>query len=156
MNLAPEAEVAAPHVLGHVDWDQPAAVNERVVMRATGAGRTHVLRDQFVRIEDANDTHVQFLGRIVCGPFFPGSKSVSNGLRLADIPVLAEIEIQAELVGGRQLDTKNRPAPGSKVHALTTDEVRELIGCTGDMVLGTLSGREGLQVCLSSTSKSVL
>jgi len=139
-------------VLGHIDWDSESAVNERVVMRSVGASRSRILRDQFVRIEDCNGTHSSFLGRIIGGPFFPDDRHKSNG----EAPVIAEVEIQGELVEGRPLDTANRPAPGSTVRELTTNEIRELIGCHGDMVLGTLGGRPDVPVCLNSRSKSVL
>jgi uncharacterized protein len=143
-------------VLGHLDWDPPAAVNERVVLRTTGATRTKILRHQFVRIEDANGSHAAFLGRIVAGPFFPGRESAGTGVPLAEAQVLAEIEVQGELIGGRPLETCNRPAPGSVVRVLTADEIRDMLGCTGDMMLGTLSGRDDLPVCLNSKSKSFL
>jgi uncharacterized protein len=70
--------------------------------------------------------------------------------------VLAEVEVQGELEGGRPLDTSDRPAPGAAVSALSPDEVCDLLGCQGDMLLGTLAGRDDVRVCLQSQSKDVL
>jgi hypothetical protein len=142
----------AEGVLGHVERDHPSATNEHVVLRAPAAQRLNVVRNQFVRLEDPLVGAPTFLGRIVAGPFFPetGEADAAGG------DVLARIEVQGELVGGRLLDTNTRPAPGSVVRALDADGVRDLLGCSGDMLLGTISGRADLAVCLRSDSKDVL
>src|SRR5689334_18550685 len=56
--------------LGHVDWDGSAASNERAMMRSSIVDRDRIMRDQYVRIEDAVGSRTGFLGRIVAGPFF--------------------------------------------------------------------------------------
>ena len=97
MSIPSDPVVTGLAILGHIDWDDSSAVNERVMLRAVGASRARVLRDQFVRIEDVNGTHSSFLGRIIGGPFFPDDRHKGNG----EAPVLAEVEIQGELVEGR-------------------------------------------------------
>lgn len=138
--------------LGHIDWDQHSATNERVWLRVPGNHRGRVLRNQFVRIVDAKSQGVMFLGRLVGGPFFPANGSADD-----ETPsILAELEVQGELIEGRPRDTNNRPAPGSPVHELTAAEVSDLLGFAGDMLLGTLSGREDLTVSLQSKNKEVI
>jgi DNA helicase HerA-like ATPase len=141
-------------MLGHVDCDPRDATNERVIMRAPSENRARVLRNQFVCIADAK-TSTQFLGRTVAGPFFNDQAS-SGPEGSYDGAIAAEIEIQGELVDGRPHDTNNRPAPGSAVRELTRQEVTRLMGFAGDMLLGGLSGRADLQVCLDSHSKDVI
>ncbi len=148
------AESPADRLLGHIDWDRPTATSERVVLRAPEQRRERILRNRFVRIDDHNAGPAAFLGRIVAGPFFPGTvEAVASPI---DGTILAEIEIQGELIDGRPQDTSNRPAPGSAVHELRPDEICELLGFAGDMLLGTISGREDLPVCLGSSNKDVL
>jgi hypothetical protein len=147
---------AGSPVLGHIDWDQSSATNERVVLRAPASSRQGILRNQFVRIEDPTGTRTQYLGRIVAGPFFPSGDSLNGRPVPKERDILAQIEVQGELIGGRPFDTNNRPAPGSVVMALTTDEVCGLLGCSGDLLLGTVSGRPDLAVRLQSGSKDVL
>jgi DNA helicase HerA-like ATPase len=147
------AKSLADCLLGNIDWDQTGASNERVLLRAPDERRRQVVRNQFVRIEDPTAHPSTFLGRIVAGPFFPAAADQS--VSLAE-PVLAEIEVQGELVDGKPRDTSNRPAPGSAVYELTSEEVCELLGFAGDLLLGHVSGREDLTVSLGSCNKDVL
>src|SRR5262249_9209810 len=66
------------------------------------------------------------------------------------------IEIEAELVQGRPHETRSRPAPGAVVHDLTDEEVASLLGFAGDMLLGNVSGQEGVLFRLQSKNKGVL
>lgn len=137
----------ADTLLGQLERDAAAARNERTVVRAPLAHRPRVLRNQYVRVTDAQSA-VTFLGSIVAGPFFPASGDADS--------VYAEIEIQGELARGLVLETSNRPAPGSEVHVLTPDQIMDLLGCRGDMHFGTLAGRPDVPVRLHSKSKNVL
>jgi DNA helicase HerA-like ATPase len=148
--------VREDHLLGHIDWDGPSATNERVVLRSPGTRRSLLLRNQFVRIEDGSGSGAVFLGRILAGPFFPAPVGGGDHPDSPDAAILADIEVQGELTAGRPHDTSNRPAPGAAVYALAADEVNELLGCAGDMLLGTLAGREDLTVALQSANKEVL
>jgi hypothetical protein len=145
-------------LLGQIDWDQPTATSERVVMRAPESCRPRVLRNQFVCIDDGAGGSTVFLGRIVSGPFFPdqtNGNGHSNG-QSADGTILAQIEVQGELVDGRARDTNSRPSPGGSVYELSTAEIRDLVGIKGDMLLGSLSGRDDLPVHMDSRNKDVL
>lgn len=150
------AHARGDRLLGHIDWDGANATNERVILRGPGTARARLLRNQFVRIEEPHGSRKVFLGRILSGPFFPSPVGGGDDPESADAAILAEIEVQGELTEGRPGDTSNRPAPGSAVYALAPNEVNDLLGCSGDMLLGTLVGRPDLNVALQSTSKEVL
>jgi hypothetical protein len=154
-NAAPAAER-----LGQVAWDGSTATSERVLLQAPVINRRLAERNQYVRIQDTDGARSGFLARIVGGPFFhrAGSRTVggltaSNSLESC---LLAELEIQGELVEGQPRDTHSRPAPGSPVFALNPEEVADLHGFQGDMLLGSLSGQDDLWVCLQSHNKGVL
>jgi hypothetical protein len=134
-------------LLGQVVPDAAHASNERVRVRAALQHRHRVQRNQFVTITDALTPQTVFLGRLIGGPFFPEPDSGD---------IFADVEIQGELKDGQPHDTNNRPAPGSPVHELIPDHVRDLVNVDGDMVLGCMSGREDLRVALQSQSKDVL
>ncbi len=103
---------------------------------------------------------VQFLGRIVAGPFFAHQGRAEHTVpregdnREGDIT--ADIEIQGELVDGRPRDTNNRPAPGSAVRELTAAEVSKLMGFAGDMLMGNMSGREDITISLQARNKEII
>src|SRR5438128_8800797 len=116
--------------LGFVNWDSSTASNERVIMRSPLVNRDRIIRDQYVRIEDPLGSRTGFLGRIVAGPFFSprgttaNTPSVSLGQGLSgEFVILAEIELQGELVDGRPRASKSRPVSRSVVRDLTTEEV---------------------------------
>jgi len=152
-----------PAPLGHVDWDTATASNERVIMRSPPLHRDRIIRDQFVRIEDPLGARTGFLGRIVAGPFFapPGAMTRGSNLSLGpgnstEVGVFAEIEILGEMVDGHHHVSKSRPASPAAVHELDTAEVADLLGFSGDMVLGALAGQEDIWVRLQSKNKGVL
>ena len=131
---------------GYVGPDGPNAKHQYVEVRVPSAGRAGAIRGRFLRVEDVSGG-AKFLGRIIAGPFFPDGPE-------GDLVV--RVEIQSELVGNRTRDTNDRPAPESPVYELNAAEVGALVGCTGDMFLGTLSGYKDLAVGLQSQSKDVL
>ncbi|MFO0845206.1 MAG: ATP-binding protein [Gemmataceae bacterium] len=135
-------------LLGHVAEDGPQASNERIVLHAPQEHRARIIRNQFVTIADARTDGLVFLGRVLGGPFFP--QPSGEGV------IVAELEVQGELADGEPRGTNNRPTPGSTVHELPPQDVCRMLGLRGDMVLGTLIGREDLEVGLQSTSKDVL
>jgi DNA helicase HerA-like ATPase len=147
-------------LLGHVAWDGATATSERVLVRATVVHRRLVQRNQYVRVQDEDGARSGFLARIVAGPFFHRSGNPTVGGLTAtaslDCFLLAELEIQGEIVGGRPRETNSRPMPGSAVYLLTPAEIGELHGFKGDMLLGSMSGQDDLWVALQSKNKSVL
>lgn len=162
--LSPISLGTPPHgatdaLLGYVDRDDPTASNERIVMRAPLANRARIIRDRLIRIEDASESRTGFLGRIAAGPFYPRGAPRSGDSEHGARPgaaIYAEIEIQSELADGRPRDAKCRPTPGATVWELTREEVAELLGCSGDMLLGTVSGQDSLEFRLRSMDKGIL
>ena len=158
-----EGRPVAKLPLGYVDWDNPTASNERVIMRSPLANRDRIIRDQYVRIEDPLGSRSGFLGRIVAGPFFSpnGAATIGSGVSLnrglsGEMTILAEIELQGELVEGRSRASKSRPVSRAVVQELTPEEVSDLLGFAGDMVLGAISGQEDILFRLQSKNKGVL
>ena len=153
-------DVNQARLLGQVAWDGSAATSERVLLRAAVVNRRLLERNQYVRIHDEDGVRSGFLARVVAGPFFHRSGSPTVAGLTAGMSVesflLAELEIQGELVAGRPRDTNSRPAPGSAVFALSPTEVADLHGFQGDMLLGSLSGQDDLWVALQSQNKGVL
>jgi uncharacterized protein len=146
-------------LLGQVAWDGSTATSERVLLRATVLGRRLVERNRYVRIQDEDGVRSGFLARVITGPFFHRAGTATVAGTSGDsllMFLLAELEIQGELVRGRPRDTNSRPAPGSPVFALSADEVAELHGFRGDMLLGNLAGEDDLWVALQSTNKGIL
>jgi DNA helicase HerA-like ATPase len=150
----------AGRLIGHVTWDGSAASSERVLLRASVVNRRLAERNQYVRIEDVEGVRSGFLARIVSGPFFHRSGSTTVGGLTAtpsmETLLMADLEIQGELVDGRARDTNSRPAPGTAVYALTPREVADLHGFQGDMLLGNVAGQDDLWVYLQSQNKGVL
>ncbi|MCI0460563.1 MAG: ATP-binding protein [Gemmataceae bacterium] len=147
-------------LLGHVAWDGTTATNERVLLRAHVLNRRLLERNQYVRIDDEDGIRAGFLARVVAGPFFhrSGAPTIAGLTASPSLEsfLLADLEIQGELVSGQPRDTNSRPAPGSPVYPLTAAEVAELHGFAGDMLLGNLSGQDDLLVSLQSHNKSIL
>jgi DNA helicase HerA-like ATPase len=147
-------------LIGHVAWDGSTATSERVLLRASVLSRPQVERNRYVRILDAEGARSGFLARIVAGPFFHRSGSPTIGGMPAGASaesfLLADLEVEGELVSGRPRDTHSRPAPGAPVFALSATEVAALHGFAGDMLVGSLAGQDELCVYLQSHSKGVL
>jgi DNA helicase HerA-like ATPase len=133
-------------VIGTVEPDGAGAVNEQVIVRVPATHRSHAVRGRFVSIEDRL-RDARFLGRVIAGPFFPDGPEGD---------VLVRVEVEGEFSGRRTSDTPDRPAPGSVIGVLGADRVGKLLGCAGDMRLGTLSGWSAVPVGLQSASKEVL
>jgi hypothetical protein len=146
-------------LLGQVAWDGSTATSERVLLRATVVARRLVERNRYVRIQDEDGVRSGFLARVITGPFFHRAGTATVAGTSGDslqMFLLAELEIQGELVGGRPRDTNSRPAPGSPVFALSAAEVTRLHGFQGDMLLGNLAGEDDLWVSLQSKNKGIL
>src|SRR5260370_30913462 len=132
-------------------------------MRCPLANRDRIIRDQYVRIDDPLGSRTGFLGRIVAGPFFshraltnvPAHGSLGQGLS-GEIAIQAEIELQGELVEGRARASKSRPVSRAVVQELSADEVADLLGFSGDMVLGAISGQEDIWFRLQSQNQGIL
>ena len=156
-------EFAGTPPLGYMDWDGATSSNERAVMRCPLTNRDRIIRDQYVRIDDPIGARTGFLGRIVAGPFFSPRGAPTNGPGFSlgkglsgEVGMWAEIELLGELVDGQPRASKSRPVSRAIVQELSGKEVAELLGFSGDMVLGAISGQEDIWLRLQSKNKGVL
>ena len=140
--------------LGTVAWDGPSPNSDRVLMQSAFEDGPRITRNQYVRIHDEEGARSGFLARVVAGPFY--HRGAPDDDVTADSHVVAELELQGELVGGRPRETNARPMPGAPVSALATAEITEMHGFEGDMLLGNLTGDDDLWVELRSQDKAVL
>ena len=160
MSSNPLIDITPDHrYLGTITWDGPAASSDRVLLHAPLGNDRRILRNQYVRIDDEDGPRTGFLARIVAGPFFHENEDESNDTVVdpgENSHVLAELELQGELIKGRARDTNARPRPGAAVYTLAPAEVAELHGFEGEMLLGNLMGQDDLWVELRSKDKGVL
>jgi uncharacterized protein len=147
-------------LVGHVAWDGSAATSERVLLRTELGNRRWIERNKYVRIDDREGARSGFLARVIGGPFFhrAGVPPVAGASASGSTEgfLLADLEIQGELVDGKTRDTNSRPAPGAPVHVLSAVEAANLYGFQGDMLIGNLTGQDDLMVAIQSTNKGVL
>jgi DNA helicase HerA-like ATPase len=156
-----------PTVLGYVHFDTPRMDNYVSEFLITQDNADNVFRNQYVKIEcDNNRT---FLGRVVEGPFFipeevdRGSAfaqtSILKGDKFPIVPnyyALGRVELLGEYVEGKLLSTNTRPIPKAPVIELTPDDVQNLVGLKGDMLIGRILGYGKVKVVLDAEDKKVL
>ena len=152
-----EIERPVPEIkraIGMVDVDDVDVDNISVQINVSEEGRMHFRRDLYVSIQD-QDQDVEFLGRIVEGPFHESRKD--SGYGDASYGVRGVVELLGELANGTRLvPTSVRPRPNSSVAAFPADRLRKLLGIGGDLYLGRLIGGEGVRVHMKSGDKNFL
>jgi DNA helicase HerA-like ATPase len=110
-----------------------------------------------------------FLGRIVEGPFFVPEEvgrdsafaqtAILRGEEFKTLPnyyTLARIEILGEMRDSQVFGTNTRPHPKSKVEDLDPPEVQRIIGISGDIRVGSLTGYPEVEVRIDSNLKRVI
>ena len=148
-------------MLGHVIFDGSAADNTTSQIRAAADHQKLFRREVYVGIIDT-EQNIEFLGRIVQGPFHTpheaGANSNSrpskkNGSRpespksRPSYDVYGNVEILGQLVDGKRvIATPTRPRPDSEVYIFPPDKLRRLLELEGNMLLGSLMGYEEQQV----------
>ena len=156
-----------PRVLGYIHFDTPRMDNYISEFLITADNADNIFRNQYVKIKGENNR--TFLGRIVEGPFFipeevdRGSPfaqtSILKGDRFPIVPnyyALARVELIGEYREKKLFATHTRPTPKSPVIELTSDEVQNLIGLKGSMLIGRILGYEKVKVVLDADDKKVL
>lgn len=138
-------------MLGTILPDTPDMSNERVRMTVAAADLARAQRNQFVRLVNAVGRKEQHLGRLIDGPFFPAA-----GESEAASQAVMVVELLGELRGNRLVAGNTRPGPGSEVSELSPEEVQDLLGVSGDLLLGALEGYPEVRVNLRSQAKAVL
>lgn len=145
-----ESDSAILSQLGQIEWDNGDARNERVRFRvpADRVERCHL--NKLVRIVTSGTPERHFVGKIVAGPYFPTPTANGQG------SAIGEIQVEGEIEGDNLLGTMRRPRPGSPIFDLSFAEVGQMLRCTGDLLLGSLSHAPSVLFSLRSKSKEVL
>ena len=146
-------------VLAHVTFDGEAADNTILEATAAAHQQKHFRREVYVGIKDA-EQDIEFLGRIVEGPFHApreaGSNSRSKKKSGPDsestksrpsYDVYGKIEILGQLLHGeRVIATPTRPRPYSEITIFPPERLKKLLELEGNMLLGSLMGYEEQKV----------
>lgn len=156
--------------VGFTHFDNPSSQDGSVVVLLSRENMDRLPLQTLVRIKslkDDNSLDRTFLGVVVGGPF-----AEPDGLR-PDSPIViattirgriflpryhgrAQVEILGEEVAGQLVPPRFRPRPNSPVFPLDVTETRRVLRVEGDLRLGTVVGREEIEVALPTDKKSVL
>lgn len=169
-----EAAMQSAHfngILGHVNFDRGAEDNTILEVIATADHQNYFRREVYVGINDA-EQNIEFLGRIVQGPFHTPHEAGTNsrtrkksGSQIGGTKsrpgyeVYGNIEILGELLpGGRVISTLTRPRPYSEIYIFPPEKLRKLLELEGNMLLGSLIGYEEqrIEVRVQAENKNIL
>jgi DNA helicase HerA-like ATPase len=163
---------AEPNIgaIAFVHFDPPGIKSNMLEALVHPDDLDEIDRGRYVRILSVQDGRT-YLGRIVEGPFFdldaltrtsgPTTIVVLNQgrgkrLTLPDYHGRISIEILGERRDGRLIGASRRPRPGSPAHAYASDEMSEMLGFRGGIVIGMLDTYEDVLVRLDEEDKAVL
>lgn len=139
-------------MLGHVDFDGGAADNTTSQARVSADHRNRFRREVYVGIKDT-EQNIEFLGRIVQGPFHIPAKAGAGSAktRTAKVKpsydVFGNIEVLGELLQGeRVVPTLTRPRPQSEITIFPPERLSSLLEIEGNMLIGSLMGYEEQRV----------
>jgi DNA helicase HerA-like ATPase len=156
-------------VLGHVTLDGAAANNTTAEAMAAADQQKRFQREVYVGIKDT-EQNIEFLGRIVEGPFHIAHETSSASARKTSsqpkhtkqppsYDVHGNIEILGQLLGGeRVMPTPTRPRPYSEISIFPPERLKKLLGLEGNMLLGSLMGYEDqrVEVRVDTENKNIL
>jgi len=155
-------------MLGHVHFDRTTAGNLMTEILVARDKVSRLVRNKYVKITNVDDEK-RFLGRIVEGPFFLPEEiardsalaqtSILKGETFPSVPnyyAVGGIEILGLLQDKKVVGVNTRPAPQARVEELTSNEVKELLSISGDLLIGELDGYPDVRVSLRSQDKKVL
>ena len=173
-NGAPSSETASPassqapeEPLAYVAYDDDVIPSALVRVRLSAGRWDDVRRDAYVDIHDPGGD-LEFLGRLVAGPFFalPGRASLrpspgAGGEAVDAHPGAYEMYGTIEVLGqllpdDRLVRTATRPRPQSDVYLMPPQRLRRLLSVDGDVRLGRLTSNAGLEVRAQSEDKAFL
>ncbi len=152
-------------VLGYINFDGGSVDNTTSGAMVSAERRRLFRRDVYVGIKD-NEQNVEFLGRIVEGPFHSpheiGSDSaitrttVLHPERTKFRPsyfVYGTIEVLGHLANGERLiPTPTRPRPYSEIFIFPPDRLKSLLEIDGNILIGHLMGYEAQKIEVKSDS----
>jgi uncharacterized protein len=158
-------------MLGHVNFDGGAADNTTLEALISADHQNLFRREVYVGINDT-EQNIEFLGRIVQGPFHlphkagtdpaKTKKTVPPPKRTKSKPsydVFGNIEILGQLLQGeRVIPTPTRPRPYSEITIFPPERLKKLLELEGNMLLGSLMGYEEqrIEVRVNSENKNIL
>jgi len=162
---------AEEDLLGYVNFDGGAADNTTSQVMASADHQKLFRREVYVGIKDT-EQNIEFLGRIVQGPFHTPHEAGTNSKtrkRNGSHPestkskpaydVYGNIEILGQLLQGqRVIATPTRPRPYSETYIFPPERLRKLLELEGNMLLGSLMGyeKQRVEVRVHSDNKNIL
>ncbi len=151
--------------VGFVNFDAAATDNTTTGAMVSADLRQHFRRDVYVGIRDG-EQNVEFLGRIVEGPFHaPHEVSQDSAITRTTILhpdrtqfrptyyVYGTIEVLGALTAGEHVvPTPTRPRPYSEIYIFPETRLRRLLDIEGDFYLGHLMGysRVSVHTCIDN------
>lgn len=167
----PTANTLFSGMLGHVTFDGGTADNTITEGMASVEHQKLFRREVYVGIRDI-EQNIEFLGRIVQGPFHTpheagtNSKTRKKGTSQSETSkpgpsydVYGNIEILGQLLHGeRVIPTPTRPRPYSEIYIYPPERLRKLLELEGNMLLGSLVGydEQRIEVRVQSDNKNIL
>jgi len=158
-------------ILGYVNFDRGAADNTTLEAMASADHRKLFRREVYVCIKDT-EQNIEFLGRIVAGPFHIPHEAGTGSTRAKktgqapkrakptpSYDVYGTIEILGQLLNGESvMPTATRPRPQSAITIFPRDRLRKLLELEGNMLLGSLMGYEEqrVDVRIDTENKNIL
>jgi DNA helicase HerA-like ATPase len=158
-------------MLGHVNFDGGAADNTTTEAMASADHRKLFRREVYVGIKDT-EQNIEFLGRIVQGPFHTPHEAGTNSARTKttvappkrtksrpSYDVYGNIEVLGQLLHGeRVIPTPTRPRPYSEIYIFPPERLRKLLELEGNMLIGNLMGYEEqrIEVRVNTDNKNIL
>lgn len=158
-------------LLGYVNFDNGASDNDTSGAMVSAERRKHFRRDVYVGIKDV-EQNIEFLGRIVQGPFhIPHEISSDSAITRTTVLhpertkfrpsyyVFGNIEILGQLMNDeRVIPTPTRPRPYSEICIFPPDRLRKLLEIEGNVLIGHLMGyeEERIEIRANSENKNFL
>jgi uncharacterized protein len=155
--------------LGHVAFDSGGADNQSSRLMVSEEHRAAFRREAYVGVDD-KEQHLEFLGRVVEGPFYApheisaesavGRTTVLHPDRVRFRPqyyVAGTVEILGQIGSNDQImPTPTRPRPYSRTYLFPANRLEQMLGLAGDLNLGHLLGYPEVRVRAPSDSKNFL
>ena len=145
--------------LGYVNFDSPARDNASCSVIVSAERGKHFRRDIYVGIRD-REQGLEFLGRLVAGPFHTPSRSrtaPADARKKASYHLHGTVEIIGQLTDDDQVvPTATRPRPHAEIYIFPDHRLQQFLGINGDFYIGHLSGHSNAKVHAQSTNTNFL
>ena len=159
--------------IGYINFDGAPGDNNEVEVIVPHDRLPHLRRGQYVLLSsNATGSSRHYLARIIRGPYYvPDAVSKDSAFARASILQADEVkfrpdyhgvckaEVLGELPDAESLSVTgafSRPVPQTAVMPLPPDRIQELLGLSGDLYLGNLTGYPKVRVNFRSDSKAVI